>query len=127
MKNIDTDLILAAIERGESYRISEITPKMLGYVRCWANRRGYFVTKEGKDAIVSKEKEDKLRTELFKKLPDGNTFFIAVNPDQMQYLRNLVSQYNKTAAVKYRTQSVTGGYVLFPNPAHGIDTGQTKT
>lgn len=126
MKNIDTDLILAAMERGEDFIIKDITPKMLGYVRCWSNRRKFFVTKVGKDAVVSKEKEDKLRTELLKKLPDGNTFFIAVNSDQMQYLRNLVSLYNKTAAVKYRTQGVKGGYILFPNPAQGVDLN-TKT
>jgi hypothetical protein len=95
MANIDTDLILASLKRGEDYVIPAITKKHLAYLRCWANRKGYFVSLIGTDATVSKENRKRMRTELMEWLAKGCDFFTEVDKKQIQYLRNLVSEYNK--------------------------------
>lgn len=125
MANINTDLIVEAIARGEDYVIQNITDRNLGYIRCWANRKGWFVTKDGADAVVSKEKADKLRTEIYKNLPAGKMFLVTVPANRRQYLRNLISIYNKTAEVRYKTSRVTKPanslqYIIYPDPLSQI-------
>jgi hypothetical protein len=125
MANIDTDLILASLAKGEDYIIANIPKERLGYIRCWANRKGFYVSKDGPNAIVSKEKYDKLRTEIYKNLPRGQMFLVIVPPERRGYLRNLISLYNKTAAVRYKTSRVTNPvgsnqYIIYPDPASQI-------
>lgn len=129
MYNIDTDLIaLAMSKKGEEYEdyvIKNIPKERLGYIRCWANRKGFYVTKDGPNAIVSKDKYDKLRTEIYKNLPKGQMFIVIVPPERRQYLRNLISIYNKSAAVRYKTSRVTSPpesnqYVIYPDPVASL-------
>jgi hypothetical protein len=94
MANIDTDPILASLNRGEDYVIPGITKKQLAYVRCWANRKKFFVALVDGSAVISKENRKRLRTELMEWLAKGCDFFTEVEKKQVQYLRNLVSEYN---------------------------------
>jgi hypothetical protein len=97
MAQINTGLILAAIENGEDFTIPGISKKMLAYVRCWANRKGLYVSYEEGNATISKENRRRLRTDLFEELAkNSGDFFVKIEPGQIQYLRNLVSEFNRT-------------------------------
>lgn len=93
---LDTEPILASLNRGEDYTIPGIGKKDLAYIRCWANRKGVYVSLVDGSAVVSKENRKRLRTELFEWMAKGCDFSTEIEPGQVQYLRNLVSEYNKT-------------------------------
>lgn len=95
MANINTDPILARLNAGEDFTIPGISKKNLAYIRCWANRKGFFVALVDGGAVVSKENRKRLRTELYEWMAKGNDFSTDIHPGQIQYLRNLVSEYNK--------------------------------
>jgi hypothetical protein len=124
MANIDTDIILANIDQGD-YVIANIPKDKVAYIRCWANRKGLHISIDGPNAIVSKEKYNKLRTEIYRNLPKGQMFLVIVPPASRQYLRNLISIYNKTAETKYRTSRVTNPpgsnqYIIYPDPVQQL-------
>lgn len=122
MKNIDTTAILESLKTSDTFTIQKADKKTLGYVRCFFNRKGFFVTKIGDDAVITRvQKDDKLRTELYKQLTHGEKFIIECAANQTQYLRTLVSQYNRTAEVKRRVQVVEPGkFLIYPNPLYGM-------
>lgn len=115
-KTIETDLIKQSLDAGEDFTIYDPSEKTLRYVRCWANRLGYFVTKRDGNAIVTRTPHlDKIRPELYRLLKAGEKFTIDYKDDR--YIRTQVSAWARKNKQKWKVSRVEGfKYLIYPDP-----------
>lgn len=107
---------LAECETNGEYLAKNIKGADLSYLRTWANRKGYFVTKQGQDAFISIKKNNKLRAQIKKSIAAGKRF--TIEHDNGSYIRTVVSEYNKTASIKWSVSETAEEklFIIYPDP-----------
>lgn len=115
MKKIDTDKITEVVERGEEYRIKDISAPDMSYVRTWAYRKGFNSRRDGNDAVISIEKKYSIAEELRDKMKGRDSFIIEGQTET--YIRSAISQFNKSAPFAWKVKRISKKeLMIYPDP-----------
>jgi hypothetical protein len=107
---------LAECETNGEYLAKNISGPDLAYLRTWASRKGYSVTKQGLDAFVSIKKNNKVRAQLKQLIAAGKQF--SFEHPNGQYIRTIVSEINKNSVIKWKVSETQMKelFICYPDP-----------
>lgn len=105
-------------ETNGEYLAKNVSGEDLAYLRTWANRKGYYLTKQDKDALISIKKTDKVRAHIRESIAIGKGF--SISHPVASYIRNVVSEINKNLACKWVVTEKDGKFIIYPDPAESI-------